>query len=409
MSRAGIVRARLLAGGAVVAGGAGLLAGGAVAAAAAGPVLDRIVARVETRVCRVHRPGPYPASEHARTLHATIPVADLHADSLLFGRDLAIRAARGHVDVPRLLEGGVALQVLAAATRISRHVRLTGNDDRGDDVRWLAIAQRWPARTWRSLLERALHLAARTRDLERRSGGRFRAVGTRDGLDRLLAERADGRRVVGGLLAIEGAHALEDDVANVDVVFRAGYRMISPAHFFDTAFGGSAHGSRRGGLTPLGREMVARMEALGMLVDVAHASEATIDDALGIATRPVVASHTGVRGTFDSPRNLPDAQLRGIAATGGVVGIGFWDAATGGRDVAAIVRAIGHAVEVAGPAHVALGSDFDGAVPTPFDATGLPMLTDALLAAGFDERAVRGVMGENAIRVLRATLPPGVG
>jgi len=389
---------------------AGVVAGAAaVAATAAGAALDWAVGRIEGHVCRVHRRGPYPASERARALHATIPVVDLHADSLLWGRDLLVRATCAHVDVPRLLQGGVALQVLAAATKISRHVRLTGNDDHGDDVRWLAIARRWPARTWGSLLERALHLAARTRDLERRSGGRFRTVGTRDELDRLLAERADGGRVVGGLLAIEGAHALEGDVGNVDVVFRAGYRMISPAHFFDTAFGGSAHGSRRGGLTPLGREMVARMEALGMLVDVAHASEATIDDVLAIATRPVVASHTGVRGTFDSPRNLPDGQLRGIAGTGGVVGIGFWDAATGGRDVAAIVRAIGHAVEVAGPAHVALGADFDGAVATPFDATGLPMLTDALLAAGFDGRIVRGVMGENAIRVLRATLPPRVG
>ncbi|HET7726837.1 MAG TPA: membrane dipeptidase [Candidatus Limnocylindrales bacterium] len=387
---------------------AGLLAGGAAAAAATvGPVLDAAVGRIEGHLCRVHRSGPYPASERARALHATIPVTDLHADSLLFGRDLAVRGSRAHADVPRLLEGGVALQVLAAATRISRHVKLTGNDDRGDDVRWLAIAQRWPVRTWSSLLERARHLAARARDLERRSDGRFRVIATRDDLDRLLAERAAGARVVGGLLAIEGAQALEGDPEHVGVAFEAGYRMISPAHFFDTAFGGSAHGARRGGLTPLGRDMVARMEALGMVVDVAHASEATIDDVLAVATRPVVASHTGVRGTFDSPRNLSDAQLRGLAATGGVVGIGFWDAATGGSDAAAIVRAIGHAVDVAGPDHVALGSDFDGAVPTPFDATGLPMLTDALLSAGFAEPVVRGVMGENAIRVLRAVLPPG--
>lgn len=386
---------------------AGLLAGGAAAGAMVGPLLDAVVGRIEGHLCRVHRPGPYPASERARAVHAMIPVTDLHADSLLFGRDLAVRGSRAHADIPRLLEGGVALQVLAAATRISRHVRVIGNEDRGDDIRWLAIARRWPPRTWLSLLARALHLAARARDLERRSGRRFRVVTTGDDLDRLLAERAAGAPVVGGLLAIEGAHALEGDVANVDVVFEAGYRMISPAHFFDTAFGGSAHGAQRAGLTPIGRAMVARMEALGMVVDVAHASEATIDDVLAIATRPVVASHTGVRGTFDSPRNLSDAQVRGIAATGGVVGIGFWDAATGGRDVAAIVRSIGHAVDVAGPAHVALGSDFDGAVPTPFDATGLPMLTDALLAAGFEVPVVRGVLGENAIRVLRSVLPAG--
>ena len=101
--------------------------------------------------------------------------------------------------------------------------------------------------------------------------------------------------------------------------------MISPAHFFDTAFGGSAHGAEQGGLTVRGRELLEAMEARGVLLDVAHASARTIDDALALATQPVVASHTGVRGVLDNARNLTDAQLEGIAATGGLVGIGFWD------------------------------------------------------------------------------------
>ena len=99
-----------------------------------------------------------------------------------------------------------------------------------------------------------------------------------------------------GLLAIEGAHALDGDPANVDVVADAGFRMMSPSHFFDNEFGGSAHGVAKAGLTAAGREMVRRMEARGMIVDLAHASAATIDDVLAMATRPVVASHTGVRG-----------------------------------------------------------------------------------------------------------------
>ena len=121
-----------------------------------------------------------------------------------------------------------------------------------------------------------------------------------------------------GLLAIEGAHALDGDPANVEVVADAGFRMMSPSHFFDNAFGGSAHGIEKGGLTDAGREMVERMEARGMLVDVAHASAATIDDILAIAARPVVASHTGLRGVADNARNLTDDQARGIAATGGL-------------------------------------------------------------------------------------------
>ena len=116
--------------------------------------------------------------------------------------------------------------------------------------------------------------------------------------------------------------------------------MMSPSHFFDNAFGGSAHGVDKGGLTAKGREMIERMDAAGMVVDVAHASAATIDDVLAVATRPIVASHTGVRGTADNARNLSDAHLRGIAATGGVVGIGFWPTACGGDDVAAIARSI---------------------------------------------------------------------
>ena len=185
----------------------------------------------------------------------------------------------------------------------------------------------------------------------------------------------------------------------------AGYRMMSPTHFFDNAFGGSAHGVDKGGLTGAGRDMLARMEAGSMLVDVAHGSDRTIDDVLAMATRPVVASHAGVRASFESVRCLTDEHVRGIAATGGLIGIGFWPTATGGRDAAAIVRAIRAAVELAGLDHVGLGSDFDGAVPVPFDATGIVQLTDALLLEGFGDDEVAAIMGGNALRLLAATLP----
>ena len=137
-----------------------------------------------------------------------------------------------------------------------------------------------------------------------------------------------------------------------------------------------------------------------MIVDVAHASFATIDDVLAIATRPVVASHTGVRGVADNSRNLSDDHLRGIAATGGLIGIGFWPTACGGDDAEAIARSIKYATNVAGVEHVALGSDFDGGVQTPFDATGMVQVTDALLLAGFKDDEIAKVMGGNAIRVL---------
>ena len=182
--------------------------------------------------------------------------------------------------------------------------------------------------------------------------------------------------------------------------------MISPAHFFDTAFGGSAHGVEQGGLTDKGREMVRRLEARGVILDVAHASVRTIDDAIAIATRPVVASHTGVRGVCDNARNLSDTHLDGIAGTGGLVGIGFWETASGGPHPADIARSIAYAVERVGVEHVALGSDWDGAVPVPFDAANVVRLTDALLDVGLDEAAIHAVMGENILRVLATALPP---
>jgi microsomal dipeptidase-like Zn-dependent dipeptidase len=330
---------------------------------------------------------------------------DLHADSLLWGRDLRRRGDQGQVDVPRLIEGNVALQVLAASTRVPRHATMDRNDDRGDDVTRLAIAAGWPPQAWRSLLARALHLASRAATLATDDPIRFRLIRTRGDLAAYLEQRRIEPAITSGLLSIEGAHALDDDPDNVGVVFGAGYRMMSLSHLSDNAFGGSAHGLAMGGLTAMGRDVIERMERLGMVVDVAHASAALIDDILSIATRPVVASHTGVRGTADNARNLSDAQLRGIAGTGGLVGIGFWPAATGGNDVAAIARAIRHAVTVAGFEHVGLGSDFDGAVAQPFDATGLVQLTDALLGDGFTDGQVAAVMGGNAVRVLTESLP----
>jgi len=364
-----------------------------------------IVARTERRLCPTTTPAPFHASERARALHRSLEVVDLHADSLLWGRDLRRRADQGQVDIPRLIEGNVTLQVLAASTKTPRHFNLERNDARSDDVIRLALAAGWPPGTWRSLLARALYLGSRADALARGSNGRFTLVRSRTDLSTYLERRRATPSITAGLLAIEGAHALDDDPANVEVVADAGFRMVSPSHLFDSAFGGSAHGVAKGGLTAAGREMVERMEARGMLVDLAHASTATIDDVLVLARRPVVVSHTGVRGTCDNVRNMSDIHLRAVAATGGLVGIGFWPAATCGDDSAAIARAIRHATSVAGIDHVGLGSDFDGAVAQPFDASGMALVTDALLTEGFSEEHVAAVMGGNALRVLAETLP----
>jgi microsomal dipeptidase-like Zn-dependent dipeptidase len=353
-------------------------------------------------------PPPYPVSAAAAGLHRQLFVADLHADSLLWGRDLLAHGRAGHVDVPRLLLGNVGLQTFSVVTQVPAGRNFTRNaSDALDIITPLAIVQRWPLRTWGSTLQRALYQAATLREFAADSNGQLLLVESVGDLQRLLAARAGGQAVVGGLLAIEGAQSLEGELRNLDALYAAGFRMLGLVHFFDNAVGGSVHGEGKGGLTDFGRAVVQRAEQLGMLIDVAHASAALVDDVIALATRPLLSSHGGVRGTCDNHRSLSDAQARAIAASGGVIGIGFWPRATCGDDVAAIVRALRYAVDLVGVEHVALGSDFDGSVQVPFDASGLPLLTEALLQAGFSHADLEKLMGGNVVRILQSGLPAG--
>ena len=343
----------------------------------------------------------------AEALHATSFVADLHADSLLFGRDLLERARIGHVDLPRLVEGGVALQVFSVVSKAPWGYALEGTDgERPDHVTQLAITYGWPVRTWFDLRERVVYQASRLAEMAERSGGRLRVVRGRAGLEALLRDRARGDAVVGALLAIEGAHVLGEDFrSDLDHLFESGVRMASLTHFFDDAFAGSVNGLSGEGLTPRGRELVALFEERGVALDLSHASAATIEDVLRIASKPVVVSHTGVEATCGEDKNLSDAQIRAIASNGGVIGIGLWDTAVCGTTATETVRAMLHVISLVGDTHVGLGSDFDGVVRAHFDATGLPLVTQALLDAGLEPDAVRRILGGNVLRVLRQTLP----
>jgi len=348
---------------------------------------------------------PYRMSDRARELRDRMLIIDLHADSLLWGADLLRKNWRGHVDIPRLIEGGVGAQVFGIVTKSPAHLNIESNDDKSDTLTMLTRVQGWPAETRNSLAQRGLYQAGKLHEVAARSDGRLRIIKSRADWDDYLKLRRQRRDIVAGLLSVEGAHALEGDLANLDRFFDAGIRMMSPSHFFDTDIGGSAHGVLKGGLTDLGRRLIGRMEARGMLVDVAHASARTIGDVLAIATRPLVVSHTGVRGTCDNVRNLSDDQIRAIARTGGVIGIGYWSTAVCGRDVRAISAAIRYTARVVGVDHVALGSDFDGSTTTPFDTTGVGQLIDGLLTEGLTEDEIRKVMGENVSSLLQRFLP----
>lgn len=349
--------------------------------------------------------SPYHVTSQAAALHERLLVADLHADALLWRRDLTRRHEIGHVDVPRLIEGNLAIQAFTIVTKSPRGQNIERNQSTSDVITPLAILQRWPVRTWSDLTERAVYQAEKLRRFSERSEGRLTLLETQADLRSYLATRAVTPEITAGFLGIEGAHALEGELGNLDRVFGAGVRMLGLTHFFDNEAGGSAHGMTGAGLTQFGRQLIERAEELGMVVDLAHASEALIDDVLTITRQPVLVSHTGVRGTCDNQRNLSDRQLKGIAATGGIIGIGFWPTAVCGSDVGAVVRAIRYAVDQVGPGHVALGSDFDGKTEMPFDAAGMALITQELVLEGFSEEEIEQLMGGNVIRILEQVLP----
>ena len=223
-------------------------------------------------------------------------------------------------------------------------------------------------------------------------------ITTQADLSDLLARRSGGNSIVGALLGTEGSHALDGQLENIDALYEAGFRMMGLHHFFDNRLGGSLHGESQAGLTPFGEQAVLSMQK-GIMIDVAHRSEATVRDTLRLTGgAALIVSHTGFDGHCPSPRNISDETMALITEAGGLIGVGFWADVTCGEGVDAIASAIQYGVERFGVDHIALGSDWDGSVTTPIDASQLPHLTQALLDAGLTQTEVRAVMGGNMAR-----------
>lgn len=354
---------------------------------------------------RVRIEPPYSATPEAAAVHQQLFVIDLHADPLLWNRDLLKRGSYGHVDLPRLQEGNVAVQVFGLVTGVPFPPKTENNPDRMDIISLLASLQDWPEATHDSRLHRALYQTDKLKERVQASNGAFKLILNQRDLEELVAARARGERIIGAMLGLEGVHALEGDPANVDRLFDAGVRMLGLLHHFDNTMAGSAHGVDKYGLTDKGRKLIKLALSRDMIIDLAHASPQTIDDILAMVDRPVVFSHGGVRGTCDTARNLSDSHIRGIANTGGIIGIGLFPYATCGKTLNDTVRAMRYVADLVGVEHVALGSDFDGAVTTVVDSSGLVMLTEALLQKGFSEAEIVAILGGNALRVFRQTLP----
>ncbi len=348
-------------------------------------------------------------SDEAKQLHKTLTIVDLHSDTLMWNRDLGDRASRGHMDLPRLAEGNVALQLFSSVTKTPKGQNYEGNGADTDNITLLTIAQLQPVKTWSSLVERSLYHAQKLNDAVAGSKMMLVPVNTSNDVDGIIGRASTNDKRIGAMLTIEGLHDLEGKASNLDRLYDAGFRMAGLTHFFDNELGGSMHGLKKGGLTPFGRDIVRRMEAKGMIVDIAHLSHTGVAELLAMATRPVVSSHGGVQATCKVNRNLSDAEIKGVAKTGGIIGIGYWEGAVCDTSPRAAAKAMMHVRDLVGIEHVALGSDYDGATTMRFDTSQLVQVTQALMDEGFTEPEIRAVMGGNALRVIRAGLVPMAG
>ncbi|MBI9075546.1 MAG: dipeptidase [Desulfatibacillum sp.] len=352
---------------------------------------------------------PYVISQEAKEKHDSLIIADWHCDSLLWAKNLTQRSNSGHVDFPRLVEGNVAIQMFTVVTKSPAGQNYEENTGESDNITKLAWFQGWPSETRDSLLARATYQAGKLHRFQAKRPEQIRIILTRGDLDNALVARkiaiAGGKTPpVASLIGLEGCHALEGKLENVQVLYDAGYRMIGLHHFFDNELGGSLHGTSNAGLTQFGRDVVRKLDELGVIIDLAHSSPRVAEDVLELTTRPVVVSHTGVYGVCPVKRNFHDALMKKIAKKGGLIAIGYWEAVCD-TTPAGVVKSIRYAIDLVGEDHVSLGSDFDGTVTTKFDTSELAILTQTMMDQGFSDSEITKVMGGNAVRFLMEYLP----
>lgn len=317
----------------------------------------------------------------AQALHQGALVVDAHADTVLGiikGRPLGLRSRKGHVDLPRLREGGVNVQVFA------HYIQGEYKPDRA--------------------LPRFLELLDAFLTEVDANAQHITVVKTVAQLEEAVAQDK-----IAAVLAIEGGEALAGRLAVLRIFHRLGVRLIGLTwnERNDLADGVGESGTG-GGLSRLGVAVVQEMNRLGMVVDVSHLSDAGFWHVMDVSSRPVVASHSNCRALCRHPRNLSDEQIKALARNGGVIGMNFYppfvDDDARRATIERIVDHVEHIVQLVGPDHVGLGSDFDGIDSTPRgleDVSKLPRLTEAMLRRGFSEAHIRKILGENFLRVFR--------
>lgn len=351
---------------------------------------------VDEKFNKVHHQGIGAISSEAELVFNRLDfIADLHCDALLWKRNLNKENDFGHVDIPKLIKGNVALQAFTIVSKVPYGINFQSNKTSSDMLQIHSFAVGRNPKTWFSPKARVLSQCKELQKFADRSKGEFRILYSSEDLQQYLNDRTSRPNISAGFLGIEGMQGLEGDIKNVELFYQAGVRMMSPTHFQDNEVGGSAHGESHAGLSDFGKEVLKEIEKRNIILDVSHSSPKLLDEILKLYQKPVITSHTGVQGTCPSPRNLSDQHLKAIAKSGGLIGIALFEGAVCGKSLSATAEAMKYTIRLVGAEHVALGSDFDGAVETPIDITEFKHLVDAMLKVGLSEREIRLVMGEN--------------
>lgn len=325
----------------------------------------------------------------ARALHDRILVLDSHVDLLERMLDDAYdplaehgegEPGRGCLDLPRLRRAGVGALGCAAFL-------LQGPlEAAACDAAW----------------ERALAMFERLEQLGRRAPERCGIARNLADLERLHRE---GRLAC--FPALENAYPLGQDLARLDRLAARGLRYVTLCHWGENGVCGSSRSEQ--GLTPFGGDLIARMNALGVMVDVSHTSPRATLEAAEASRAPVIASHSSCRALCEHPRNLTDAGIRAIAQTGGVIQVCAYGpflregAPEAGSCIADLVDHLEHVIRLVGPEHAGIGTDFDGGggLEDLPEVSALPRLTGELLRRGWPEARIAQVWGGNFIRVWR--------
>ncbi len=369
------------------------------------------------------------AQDRASDLHRRALVLDTHADTtqqmIYEAFDLEARASQGHVDIPRMREGGLD----AVFFSIWMPGTLSGPDVVKRSLRQIDAVREQVRRHPQDLL-----LATTAADVR----------------------KAQQQGKIAALMGMEGGHMIDDDLGVLRMYAELGVRYLTLTHFQNNHWADSSTDSpEHNGLTDFGKDVVRELNRLGVMVDISHVADKTFYDALEISKAPLMASHSSCRSISDHPRNMSDDMIRALASKGGVIQINYEitflsqeardaKAAQGkrvekidqelrtlcGENTACemregekrdreamergdlpqvswqkIIEHIDHVVKLVGPDHVGLGSDFDGAsMPLGMDdVSKLPRLTEALLAKGYREEDIEKILGGNLLRVMEAT------